>query len=97
MQDTRPLVIDQPEDQLDARLLVESVLPALRRLDGRRQVILATQDANFVVHADPAQIIVLEIDAKGGRVALEGALEQPAVRDAIVQIVAGEEVALLGR
>ncbi len=39
-EDERPLVIDQPEDELDNRFLFETLLPTLGRLKGRRQVIL---------------------------------------------------------
>ena len=59
-EDSRPLVIDQPEDELDNRFLFETVLPALKKLKGRRQVIVATHNANIVVnggrrHGDPAR------------------------------------------
>ena len=40
-EDSRPLVIDQPEDELDNRFLFETVLPALKKMKGRRQVIVA--------------------------------------------------------
>ena len=46
--DERPLVIDQPEDELDNRFLFETMLPALKRLKGRRQIIVATHNANIV-------------------------------------------------
>ena len=48
--DSRPLVIDQPEDELDNRFLFETVLPALKKLKGRRQVIVATHNPNVVVN-----------------------------------------------
>ena len=50
--DDRPLVIDQPEDELDNRFLFDTVLPALKRLKGRRQIIVATHEANIVVNGD---------------------------------------------
>ena len=87
--DERPLVIDQPEDELDNRFLFDTVLPALKRLKGRRQIIVATHDANIVVNGDADQVIQLEASSNHGRVAEAGAIEDPAVRDAIVRTVDG--------
>ena len=87
--DDRPLVIDQPEDELDNRFLFDTVLPVLKRLKGRRQIIVATHDANIVVNGDADQILRLEATADRGRVAAAGAIDDPAVRDAIVRTVDG--------
>ena len=89
--DDRPLVIDQPEDELDNRFLWETVLPALRRLKGRRQVIVATHDANIVVNGDADLVVLLEADAEHGHVAVSGAIEDPAIRTAILETVDGGE------
>lgn len=91
--DARPLVIDQPEDELDNRFLFETLLPALGRLKGRRQVILATHNANIVVNGDADQVIHLDADARHGYVATSGAIEDPSVRDAIVRTVDGGDEA----
>ena len=87
--DDRPLVIDQPEDELDNRFLFDTVLPALKRLKGRRQIIVATHNANIVVNGDADQVIQLEATSDHGRVAQAGAIEDAAVRDAIVRTVDG--------
>jgi len=91
--DDRPLVVDQPEDELDNRFLFETVLPALKRLKGRRQVIVATHNANIVVNGDADLVIQLEATAHQGRVACVGAIEEHVVRDAIVRTVDGGEEA----
>ena len=91
--DERPLVIDQPEDELDNRFLFETMLPALKRLKGRRQIIVATHNANIVVNGDADQVIHLEATADRGRVASSGAIEEPSIRDAIVQTVDGGDEA----
>ena len=69
------------------------MLPALKKLKGRRQVIVATHDANIVVNGDADMVIQLEATANRGRVACSGAIEEPAVRDAIERTVDGGEVA----
>jgi len=91
--DERPLVIDQPEDELDNRFLLETLLPTLGRLKGRRQVILATHNANIVVNGDADQVVQLEAGAERGFVAASGAIEDAAVRDAIVRTVDGGDQA----
>lgn len=91
--DDRPLVIDQPEDELDNRFLFDTLLPALKRLKGRRQIILATHDANIVVNGDADQVILLQATANHGHVACSGAIEEPAVRKAIVKTVDGGDEA----
>lgn len=91
--DDGPLVIDQPEDELDNRFLFDTVLPALKGLKGRRQIIVATHNANVVVNGDADLVIQLEATANRGRVANIGAIEEPAVRDAIVRTVDGGDEA----
>lgn len=91
--DDRPLVIDQPEDELDNRFLWETVLPALRRLKGQRQVIVATHNANIVVNGDADLVVQLEADAEHGRVAVSGAIEDPSVRRAVIETLDGGEKA----
>lgn len=87
--DPTPLFVDQPEDELDNRFLNETIIPALHRLKGKRQVVFATHNANLVVNGDADQVIALEADAEHGRVYAAGAIEVPAVREAIVRTLDG--------
>ena len=91
--DDKPLVIDQPEDELDNRFLFDTVLPALKRLKGRRQIIVATHDANIVVNGDADQVIQLDATSSRGWIAQAGAIEDRSVRDAIVATVDGGDEA----
>ena len=91
-EDRRPLVIEQPEDELDDRFLFETVVPALKKLD-RRRVILATHNPNVVVNRDANLVVQFEATASRGRVACPGSIEEPAVRDAIDRTVDGGEEA----
>lgn len=88
-EDQTPLFVDQPEDELDNRFLNETIIPALHRLKGKRQVVFATHNANLVVNGDADQVIVLEADAEHGRVDTAGAIEDEAVRSAIVRTLDG--------
>ncbi len=91
--DNRPLVIDQPEDELDNRFLWGTILPALKKLKGQRQIIVATHNPNIVVNGDADMVIQLEATAQRGAIAEAGAIEEPAVRDAIVRTVDGGDEA----
>lgn len=91
--DTSPLVIDQPEDELDKAFLADTLLPILRRLKGRRQIIFATHDANIVVNGDADQVILLEATAEQGEVRAQGTIDHPDIRDAILRILDGGQEA----
>lgn len=67
-----PLVVDQPEDDLDNRFITESVVPKMREVKRRRQFVFATHNANIPVLGD-AELIV-GLSAKGGAGQPEGAL-----------------------
>lgn len=54
-----PLVIDQPEDDLDNRFIYEDVVPKLRETKGTRQAIFSSHNANIPVLGDADQIVAL--------------------------------------
>lgn len=58
--DDKPLLIDQPEEHLDNRYIYDELTPAFRSAKTRRQIIIATHNANLVVNTDAEQIIVAE-------------------------------------
>ena len=91
--DQRPLVVDQPEDELDNTFLWGSVLPALRKLKGHRQVIVVTHNPNVVVNADADLVVQLDASADRGHVEVQGAIESSEVRAAIVSTVDGGRAA----
>ena len=91
--DKRPLVIDQPEDELDNRFLSDTVSSALKTLRGRRQVIVATHNANVMVNGDSDTVIQLQATAHREWVECVGVIEEPAARDAIVHTADGGEEA----
>lgn len=57
-QDRRPLIIDQPEGNLDNSSIYDSLVPFLRRAKRGRQVILVTHNPNLVITTDADQVIV---------------------------------------
>ena len=57
-EDTWPLLIDQPEDDLDSRSIYDDVVPFLKTKKKERQIIMVSHNANLVIGADSEQIIV---------------------------------------
>ena len=53
-----PLLIDQPEDDLDSRSVYAEIVPFLKEKKKERQIILVSHNANLVIGADSEQIIV---------------------------------------
>lgn len=53
-----PLLIDQPEDDLDSRSIYEQIVPYIVERKKERQIIMVSHNANLVVGADSEQIIV---------------------------------------
>ena len=54
-----PLLLDQPEDDLDNKLIYDLVVATLRRIKTSRQVIVVTHNANVVVNADAEHVTIL--------------------------------------
>ncbi|MDN5932784.1 MAG: AAA family ATPase, partial [Pseudonocardia sp.] len=86
-----PLIIDQPEDDLDNRFIWEGVVPRLRELKCTRQLILSTHNANIPVLGDAELVIALEVVGRKGRVIPDGAgsLDEEPVRRLAEQILEG--------
>ena len=53
-----PLLIDQPEDDLDSRSIFRTIVPYLMRRKVDRQILMVSHDANMVIGADSEQVIV---------------------------------------
>jgi predicted ATPase len=56
--DTCPILIDQPEDELDNRSIYNELSKYLREKKSKRQVIVVTHNPNIVVGADAEEVIV---------------------------------------
>ncbi|MFY9262638.1 MAG: AAA family ATPase [Actinomycetaceae bacterium] len=83
-----PLLIDQPEDDLDSKSIYTDVVRFLKQQKERRQIIMVTHNANLVVGADSELVVVANRHGddrpnEGGRTFdyLSGALENSAVSD----------------
>lgn len=61
-----PLVVDQPEDDLDNRFITDGVVPKMREEKRKRQFVFATHNANIPVLGDAELIIGLNATGEGG-------------------------------
>jgi ABC-type lipoprotein export system ATPase subunit len=89
----RPLVIDQPEDDLDHGFVTQSVVESLRSAKQQRQVIAATHNPNIPVLGDAD--LVIRVERVPGqelcRVKVRGGLELPEVTREVQMLEGGPE------
>ncbi len=85
-----PLIIDQPEDNLDNRLIREVVVNILAAMKLRRQVIIATHNPNLPVLGDVEQAIILRaVEQDKCQLQTLGDLERAEVVRSITEIMEG--------
>ena len=86
-----PLVIDQPEDNLDNHFIYETVVDSIKRLKPRRQMIFITHNANIPVLGEAELVIVMNSDGQRGFVEKAGTVDE--CRNEIIDLLEGGEEA----
>ena len=84
-----PLVLDQPEDDLDNHLIYDLIVRQIRENKLRRQLIVVTHNPNVVVNGDAELVHVLDFKNGQCRVVQAGALQQKSVREEVCQVMEG--------
>lgn len=88
-----PLLVDQPEDDLDNRFIYDDVVKRLKAAKRERQFLIATHNANIPVLGDAAQIVALDAEERGGKVTsfvrAHGSIDAEDVRVAAEHILEG--------
>lgn len=90
-----PLIIDQPEDNLDNAYITDSLISSIRENKIKRQYLFATHNANIPVFGD-AELIVSMIEEDGsGRVSQggEGSIDVASVKERVINILEGGRAA----
>jgi len=100
--DDRPLIIDQPEENLDPKSVFDELVSLFVNAKLKRQVIMVTHNANLVVNTDADQIIIAEAGphphgALPPITYRAGGLENAEVRRAVCDILEGGEAAFQER
>jgi hypothetical protein len=90
-----PLIVDQPEDDLDNRFITEGVVPRMREEKQRRQFIFSTHNANIPVLGDAELIVGLDASGEAeqgcARIVPEhmGSIDDRPVRELVEEILEG--------
>lgn len=90
-----PLIIDQPEDNLDNSFIAENLINTIRGNKIKRQYIFATHNANIPVFGDAELIIAMEEDDGKGKISNGGigSVDRSCVKEKVIQILEGGEAA----
>lgn len=86
-----PIVIDQPEDNLDNHFIFNTVVETIKRMKSQRQMIFITHNANIPVLAEADLIVVMDSDGKTGYVKTTGALDE--CKSEIIDLLEGGRAA----
>jgi hypothetical protein len=100
--DDRPLIIDQPEENLDPKSVFDELVSLFIAAKSRRQVIMVTHNANLVVNTDADQVIIADAGAHSGGglppiTYTAGGLEDAAIRTSVCEILEGGDDAFRER
>ena len=100
--DNRPLIIDQPEENLDPKSVFDELVHLFVEAKSHRQVIIVTHNANLVINTDADQIIIAEAGPHphGALPPISyrsGGLENSDIRKAVCDILEGGESAFQER
>lgn len=101
-EDDRPLIIDQPEENLDPQSIYDELVSRFRVAKKHRQIIIVTHNANLVVNTDADQVIVASAGphrpGELPKITYEsGGLENPLIRKRVCDILEGGERAFKAR
>lgn len=93
----KPLLIDQPEDDLDNAFIFSSVVQTLRRVKERRQVVLVTHNANIAVLGDSELIVPLFSEGNVGKARDIGSIDHSRTKRVVQEVLEGGEHAFRRR
>ena len=94
---SEPIVLDQPEDDLDSTLIYELLVRRFRETKPARQLILVTHNPNIVVHGDAEYVLSLEVRGSRTVISREGGLQEQDVREEICRVMEGGREAFESR
>lgn len=84
-----PLILDQPEDDLDNHLIYDLIVTQLREIKPLRQIIIVTHNANIVVNGDAENVVALDVRAGQTRIVCQGSLQETSIRDEVCRVMEG--------
>ncbi|MDO8513384.1 MAG: AAA family ATPase [bacterium] len=91
-QNGAPLIIDQPEDDVDSKMITD-IVKQIWLAKSNRQLIFASHNANFVVNGDAELVVccdyVKAADQTNGHIKAEGAIDNKAIKEEITLVTEG--------
>ncbi|MDW9354124.1 hypothetical protein GOA97_06255 [Sinorhizobium meliloti] len=95
----KPIVVDQPEENLDSQTVYRLLIPVIKDVKKRRQIIMVTHSPNIAVVCDAEQVIHASIDRSNGNAVkyTMGAIESPAINRYLVDVLEGTRPAFDNR
>lgn len=94
---SEPIILDQPEDDLDNTLIYELLVSQIKETKRRRQIIVVTHNPNIVVHGDAEFVLSLDAGEGQTRIKRRGGLQEEKVRDEICRVMEGGREAFESR
>lgn len=92
-----PMLLDQPEDDLDNALVSELVVAQLRKNKLRRQLIVVTHNANIVVNGDAELVLTMGFARGQIQLSSSGGLQETQVREDVCRVIEGGKAAFRQR
>lgn len=94
-----PLLIDQPEENLDNETIVDLLVPSIKEAKRRRQIIIVTHSPNLAVVCDADQVIYANKSMQGGPIIKyeTGAFENPPIQKRAIDVLEGKPPAFMNR
>jgi DNA repair exonuclease SbcCD ATPase subunit len=87
---SEPLIIDQPEDNLDNQSVYNKLVPCIREAKKHRQVIIVTHNPNIAVACDAEQIICAQIEKATNHITYtSGSIENPEIKKQVIDVLEG--------
>lgn len=93
----KPLIIDQPEDNLDSEFIFKTIVMNLRKIKETRQVIIVTHNPNIAVLGDAELIVPLKSSSIKSHVMHPGSIDRKETREICCEILEGGESAFKQR
>ncbi|CTP43164.1 SMC faily protein [Streptococcus pneumoniae] len=87
--DFRPLIIDQPEDNLDNRYIYRHLVQQFRDVKAQRQIILATHNTTIVTNSMTDQVVIMESDGVNGWIESQGYVSEKYIKNHIINQLEG--------
>ena len=95
--DRRPLLIDQPEDDLDNSYVYSTLVKQFLFVKAERQLIITTHNPNVLVGCESESILVLNSNGNSAKLTASGTIDKPSVREEVIKILEGNGNALRQR